>query len=46
VERGIRNESFAEISEGLEEGEIVLSAPDNSIEEGMRIKAISSVAGS
>ncbi len=40
VETGIRNESFAEVTEGLKPGEIVLSAPDNSIEEGMRIKAI------
>ncbi len=40
VEQGIRNESFAEIAEGLKAGETVLSAPDNSIEEGMRIKAI------
>ncbi|MEY8357157.1 efflux RND transporter periplasmic adaptor subunit [Lachnospiraceae bacterium 54-53] len=38
VKRGIRNESFAEITEGLQEGEFVLSSPDNSIEEGMRIK--------
>ena len=40
VERGIRNESLAEITGGLEKGEVVLSAPDNSIEEGMRIKTI------
>lgn len=40
VERGIRNEAFVEIIAGLKEGEIVLSAPDNSIEEGMRIKPI------
>lgn len=39
VKRGIRNESFAEITDGLEEGETVLASPDNSIEEGMRIKA-------
>lgn len=39
VETGIRNESFAEIRKGLRPGELVLSAPDNSIEEGMRIKA-------
>ena len=37
VKTGIRNESFIEITEGLAEGEIVLSSPDNSIEEGMRI---------
>ncbi|HML36344.1 MAG TPA: efflux RND transporter periplasmic adaptor subunit [Bacillota bacterium] len=39
VETGIRNESYAEIKKGLEEGEPVISAPDNSIEEGMRIKS-------
>lgn len=39
VKRGIQNESVAEITSGLKEGETVLSAPDNSIEEGMRIKA-------
>ncbi len=40
VKRGIRNESFIEITDGLREGEQVLSYPDNSIEEGMRIKPI------
>jgi len=38
VERGIGNESLMEITEGLKEGETVLSSPDNSIEEGMRIR--------
>lgn len=38
IESGIRNESFVEIKMGIKEGEIVLSAPDNSIEEGLRIK--------
>lgn len=38
VESGIRNESIVEIIKGIKEGEIVLSAPDNSIEEGMRIR--------
>ncbi|CDX01336.1 efflux RND transporter periplasmic adaptor subunit [Desulfitobacterium hafniense] len=37
VQRGIQNESLCEITEGLQEGETVLSAPDNSIEEGTRI---------
>jgi HlyD family secretion protein len=37
VKRGIQNESFSEITDGLQEGETVLSAPDNSIEEGTRI---------
>lgn len=37
VQRGIQNESFSEITDGLQEGEKVLSAPDNSIEEGTRI---------
>lgn len=40
VERGFRNESSAEITGGLKEGDIVLSSPDNSIEEGTRIKEI------
>lgn len=38
VESGIRNESFIEIMKGVTEGETVLSAPDNSIGEGMRIR--------
>ena len=38
VESGIRNGSTVEIIKGIKEGEIVLSAPDNSIEEGLRIK--------
>ncbi|MBN7773916.1 efflux RND transporter periplasmic adaptor subunit [Clostridium aminobutyricum] len=38
VKRGIQNESVAEITDGLKAGETVLSSPDNSIEEGMRIK--------
>lgn len=38
VKRGIGNGSFTEIVEGLEEGAIVLAAPDNDIEEGMKIK--------
>lgn len=38
VDTGIRNEHYAEITKGLKEGEVVLSAPDNSIEEGLRIK--------
>ncbi len=37
VQRGIQNESFSEITDGLQEGETVLSAPDNSIEEGTQI---------
>jgi len=40
VERGIHNESFAEIKKGLKAGEVVISVPDNSIKEGMRIKEI------
>jgi HlyD family secretion protein len=40
IERGIRNQSFAEIKKGLKEGDAVISAPDNSIEAGMRIKAV------
>jgi HlyD family secretion protein len=37
VQRGIQNESLSEITDGLQEGETVLAAPDNSIEEGTRI---------
>jgi HlyD family secretion protein len=40
VKLGIRNESLVEITGGLKAGETVLSAPNNSNEEGMRIKAI------
>lgn len=38
VQTGIQDESFIEIVDGLKEGEIVISEPDNSIKEGMRIK--------
>jgi HlyD family secretion protein len=38
VETGIRNESFVEVKDGVKEGELVLSSPDNSVEEGARIK--------
>lgn len=37
VETGIRNESFVEVKAGVKEGELVLSSPDNSVEEGRRI---------
>ncbi len=37
VIKGIQNEEFVEIKDGLKEGEIVLSAPDNNVKEGMRI---------
>lgn len=40
VDTGIRNGSYVEIKKGVTEGEIVLSAPDNSIEEGMRIRTL------
>ncbi len=37
VEKGIQNEEFVEIKDGLEEGETFLSAPDINAREGMRI---------
>ncbi len=37
VEKGIQDEEFVEIKDGLKEGEIILSAPDNNVKEGMRI---------
>lgn len=38
VQKGIQDESFVEIVVGIKEGELVLSEPDNSIQEGMKIK--------
>ncbi|HWR60810.1 MAG TPA: HlyD family efflux transporter periplasmic adaptor subunit [Clostridia bacterium] len=38
VRKGIQDEDFVEILEGLKEGETVLSEPDINIKEGMRIK--------
>lgn len=38
VQTGIQDESFIEIVDGLKEKEIVISEPDNSIKEGMKIK--------
>ena len=38
VKKGMEGDSLIEISEGLKEGDIVLSKPDNDIEEGMKIK--------
>lgn len=38
VQKGIQDESFVEIMDGLKEGEIVLYEPDNDVREGMRIK--------
>ena len=38
VQTGIQDESFIEIVDGLKEREIVISEPDNSIKEGMKIK--------
>jgi HlyD family secretion protein len=40
VKKGLGNGSLTEIIEGLAEGEMILAAPDNSIEEGMRIKLL------
>jgi HlyD family secretion protein len=38
VEKGIESDDYIEIISGLKEGEMILSKPDNSIKEGMRIK--------
>lgn len=38
VEKGIESDDFIEILGGLKEEELILSKPDNSIKEGMRIK--------
>ena len=38
VKKGIQDENFVEILEGLKEGELVLSAPDINTREGMWIK--------
>jgi len=38
VKKGIQDEDFVEILEGLKEGELVLSEPDINTKEGMRIK--------
>ncbi|HYE81998.1 MAG TPA: HlyD family efflux transporter periplasmic adaptor subunit [Clostridia bacterium] len=40
VEKGIEDEESVEIIDGLKEGELVLSEPDISIKEGMKIKLI------
>lgn len=42
VQKGIQDESFVEIVDGLKERELVLSEPDNSIREGMKVKPIES----
>jgi HlyD family secretion protein len=38
VRKGIQDEDFVEITDGLKEGELILSEPDINIKEGMRIK--------
>jgi HlyD family secretion protein len=43
IQKGIQDESYVEIVEGLKEGEIVLSEPDINVKEGMRIKPDKSV---
>lgn len=40
VQKGIQDESFVEIVDGLNEGETVLYEPDISVKEGMRIKPV------
>lgn len=43
VQKGVQDEEFVEIVDGLKEGELVLSEPDVSIKEGMRIKLNKSI---
>jgi len=43
VQKGIQDEDYVEIIEGLKEGEQVLSEPDINTKEGMRIKQIRAV---
>jgi HlyD family secretion protein len=38
VQKGIQDEDFVEITDGLKEGDLILSEPDINIKEGMRIK--------
>lgn len=38
VQTGLQDEYFIEIVDGLQDGEVILSGPDNSIREGMRIR--------
>lgn len=40
VQKGIQDEMSVEITAGLKEGEIILTQPDTSIKEGMRIKPL------
>lgn len=40
VKKGIQDQESVEITDGLKEGEFVLSEPDISVKEGMRIKPI------
>lgn len=38
VVKGLEGDSFVEIKDGLQEGEIILAKPDNNIREGLKIK--------
>ncbi|HBC94767.1 MAG TPA: hypothetical protein DCZ10_18185 [Pelotomaculum sp.] len=38
IEKGIQDDSFVEVTDGLKEGDLVLSEPDIGIKEGMKIK--------
>lgn len=40
VEKGLESDDKVEITKGLEEGEIVILSPDDTIKEGMRIKVL------
>jgi len=40
VRKGIESGNFVEIQKGLKEGELILTKPDNSIEEGIRIRPV------
>lgn len=38
IKKGLQDDSFVEVADGLKEGELVLSEPDLGIKEGMKIK--------
>lgn len=40
VELGLKNDEWAEVKEGLEQGDLIITEPSNSIADGMRVKPI------
>jgi HlyD family secretion protein len=45
VQKGIENDEAVEIKAGLKPGELILSRPDNTVKEGMRVKVPAKPAG-